>query len=40
MAIDSYKFPENENTEIVHIRKKLVAVLDSFNDSENGFFKG
>ena len=40
MAIDSYKFPENENTKIEHIRKKLAVVLDSFNDSENGFFNG
>ena len=40
MAIDSYKFLENENTKIEHIRKKIVAILDSFNDSDNGFFKG
>ena len=40
MDINSYKFLENEKTKNEHIREKLAAVLNSFNDSENGFFNG
>ena len=40
MAINSYKFLENEKTKNEHMREKIAVVLNSFNDSENGFFNG
>ena len=40
MAINSYKFPENENTKIEHFKKKLAVDLKYVNGNGFGFFNG